>query len=272
LLPPDSWVSIDEEVDHAGALWYRIDKEGYVLASDVTGGAPSFYHGLVVEEPTAYPIGFVVAEGLNVRGRPGIASDNPPVAGLWRYDTFQVQESVQEAGVTWHRIGEGQYVHGDYVRVVYPVTRPSDIAPEEKWIAVDLAQQVLSAYEGDRMVFATLVSTGRPPFYTPTGLTRIWIKLRAGRMQGGQVEKGDYYYLQDVPWIMYFNRDVGLHGAYWHDRFGSPTSHGCVNLSPRDAKWLYEWTTPMLPTPNTFYVYGAADNPGAWVYVYASSS
>lgn len=90
-------------------------------------------------------------------------------------------------------------------------------------------------------------------------------------MEGGEVEKGDYYYLQDVPWIMYFNKDVGLHGAFWHDRFGYPSSHGCVNLSPKDAQWMFNWTTPQLPFPDTRYVYASRNNPGTWVYVYASS-
>ena len=90
-------------------------------------------------------------------------------------------------------------------------------------------------------------------------------------MQGGLVERGDYYALQDVPWIMYFNRDVGLHAAYWHDRFGYPSSHGCVNLSPPDAKWLFDWATPQLPFSHSRYVYASQYNPGTWVYVYASS-
>ena len=127
------------------------------------------------------------------------------------------------------------------------------------------------AYDGDRLVFATLVASGRPPWYTPMGLNRIWIKMQTGDMEGGLVERGDYYSLQDVPWIMYFSKDVGVHAAYWHDRFGYPSSHGCVNLSPLDAKWLFDWATPQLPFPDTRYVYASKNNPGTWVYVYASS-
>jgi hypothetical protein len=70
---------------------------------------------------------------------------------------------------------------------------------------------------------------------------------------------------------MYFNKDVGLHAAYWHDRFGYPSSHGCVNLSPLDARWLFDWTTPQLPFPDSSHVYASRNNPGTWVYVYASS-
>lgn len=271
LTPPDSWVSIDEEVEANGQLWYRIDDREYVLASDVLSSPPSLFQGTPVAEPPQHPIGYVIAPELNVRGRPGAAPDNVPVAQLRRYDTVDILESVNVDDGVWHKIADDRYVHGSFVRVIFPVQRPAEVAADEHWVAVDLAQQVLSAYEGDKMVYATLVSTGRPPFFTPKGLNRVWIKLQTGAMEGGEVEKGDYYYLQDVPWIMYFNKDVGLHGAFWHDRFGYPSSHGCVNLSPKDAQWLFDWTTPQLPFPDTDYVYASRNNPGTWVYVYASS-
>lgn len=271
LLPPDSWVSIDEEVEANGQLWYRIDDQEYVLASDVLSSPPSLFQGSPVEEQPQFAIGYVIAPELNVRPSPAAGPDNAPVGQLHRYDTVDILETVKVGDSLWHKIGDNQYVHGSYVRVIYPVARPAGVAADERWVAVDLAQQVLSAYEGDQMVYATLVSTGRPPFFTPKGLTRVWIKLQTAGMEGGDVEKGDYYYLQDVPWIMYFNKDVGLHGAFWHDRFGYPSSHGCVNLSPKDARWLFDWTTPQLPFPDTRYVYGSANNLGTWVYVYASS-
>lgn len=271
LLPPDSWVSIDETLEQNGQLWYRVDDQAYVLAKDVSVGSPSTFHGLELAEPPLQPIGFVVAQQLNVRARPGTAADNPPVDKVARYDAVNILDSANDEGGVWYQIGVDRYVHAAYVRVVYPVARPADVPADARWIAVDLAQQTLSAYEGDRMVFATLVSSGRPPFYTPSGLYKIWIKLQTGPMEGGEVEKGDYYYLQDVPWIMYFARDVGLHGAYWHDRFGTASSHGCVNLSPLDAKWLFDWATPLLPFPDTRYVYASKNNPGTWIHVYASS-
>ncbi len=271
LVPPDSWVSIDEDVESNGQLWYRIDDQEYVLASDVLVSPPSLFQGLPVEEQPQFALGYVIAPELNVRPGPGAGPDNAPVGQLHRYDRVDILETIKVEDSLWHKIGDDQYIHGSYVRVVYPVQRPAEVAADERWVAVDLAQQVLSAYEGDQMVYATLVSTGRPPFFTPKGLNRVWIKLQTAGMEGGSDEKGDYYYLQDVPWIMYFNKDVGLHGAFWHDRFGYPSSHGCVNLSPRDAQWLFDWTTPQLPFPDTRYVYASRNNPGTWVYVYASS-
>jgi hypothetical protein len=271
LTPPDTWVSINEEIEQDGQRWYRIADQAYVLASDVLPGTPSLFHGLVVTHTLPAPPAFVVTPGLNVRALPGVAPDNPPLATLARYDAVTVLDSQPASDAIWHQIGENRFVHGGHVRVVYPVPRPEGVPGDARWIAVDLAQQTLSAYEGDQMVFATLVSTGRPPYFTPKGLNRIWIKMQTGNMRGGQADQKEPYDLQDVPWIMYFNRDVGLHAAYWHDRFGYPSSRGCVNLSPKDAKWLFDWTTPQLPLSHSPYVYASQNNPGTWVYVYASS-
>lgn len=270
LVPPDSWVSIDEEVEEAGERWYRIDDRAYVRARDVLLAPPSAFHGAALSETLTLPVGFVAAPNLNVRGRPVATEDNPPMDTLARYTVVPILGREDTAdGAFWYRIGEDRYVHGYYVRQAAAVPRPEAVGPEERWIAVDLSQQTLVAYEGDQPVFATMVSSGLPRWQTPEGLTRIWIKLNTGRMRGGSMEEGDYYYLQDVPWTMYFNRDVGLHAAYWHDGFGTPRSHGCVNLSPLDAIWLFEWTTPLYPRPQNA-VYASANNPGTWVYVYKS--
>jgi hypothetical protein len=271
LLPPDSWVSIDEVVEQDGRQWYRVDEEAYVLADAVQIGTPSLFHGTAITQPLAYPLVYIATQGLNVRARPGAAADNPPVGTLNRYDMADYLGSQRASDALWHQIAENRWIHGAYARVVFPVQRPDGVPADARWIAVDLAQQTLSAYEGDQLAYVTLVSSGRPPWFTPKGLNRIWIKKQTGDMQGGIVERGDYYALQDVPWIMYFNKDVGLHAAYWHDRFGYPSSHGCVNLSPLDARWLFDWATPQLPFPDSSHVYASRNNPGTWVYVYASS-
>jgi hypothetical protein len=139
-----------------------------------------------------------------------------------------------------------------------------------KWILFWLVTvQTLAAYEGDRMVFATLVSTGLPWWQTPEGLYRIWTKVRVGDMSGKAPEGGYVYYLQDVTWTMYFDRSYGLHAAYWHDGFGQPRSRGCVNLSPPDARWLFGWATSLLLDEQE-NILSTAENPGTWVYVYST--
>ncbi|MDW8059549.1 MAG: L,D-transpeptidase [Thermomicrobium sp.] len=123
------------------------------------------------------------------------------------------------------------------------VRTPPPGAPvrEPKWIEVDLSDQVLRAWEFDRVVFASLVSTGLPQYPTPSGTFRVYRKLLFERMRGG-TPGIDYYDLPNVPHTMYFYLGYALHGAYWHNNFGHPMSHGCVNLPLDAAAWLYEWT------------------------------
>jgi lipoprotein-anchoring transpeptidase ErfK/SrfK len=105
----------------------------------------------------------------------------------------------------------------------------------ERWIDVDLSNQRLVAYEGDTPVYGVTVSTGLPGTPTVTGQYRIYVKYPA------QTMSGPGYYLPDVPYVMYFYLGYGIHGTYWHNNFGQPMSHGCVNTPTPDAQWLYNW-------------------------------
>jgi hypothetical protein len=130
---------------------------------------------------------------------------------------------------------------------------PPDLHPGERWIAVDVSTQTLVAYQGKRPWFATLVSTGRgaegSPEATPRGEYRIWVKLVSTDMTNLEdLDARNYYAIEDVPWVMFFEDGYGLHGAFWHRSFGNQRSHGCVNLSPRDAERLFHWAGPRLPS------------------------
>ena len=140
---------------------------------------------------------------------------------------------------------------------------PDGTGGDEKWFDIDRDEQVLVAYEGDKPVYATLVSTGRYHHETPTSIARIASKLEHAVMAS---DKESIYSVADVPWTMYYDRDFALHTSYWHDGFGSPRSHGCVNLAPRDALVLYRWSSPDVP-PGWTAVYGDADHPGSLVRV-----
>ena len=96
---------------------------------------------------------------------------------------------------------------------------------------------MLVAYEGNTPVRRVVVSTGLPGTPTVTGQYNIYVKYTA------QLMVGPGYYLPDVPWVMYFYEGYGLHGTYWHNNFGHPMSHGCVNLPTPEAKWLYDWAS-----------------------------
>lgn len=142
----------------------------------------------------------------------------------------------------------------------------------EKRIYVDLTHQTLYAYEGEKLILKTLISSGKW-FPTPEGDYTIWIKLRATRMTGGT--GGDYYDLPNVPYTMFFynkevekSRGFALHGAYWHNNFGHPMSHGCVNMRIVDAETIYHWADPKT-TSNT--TYATDDNPGTLITIFGKA-
>ncbi len=142
----------------------------------------------------------------------------------------------------------------------------------EKHIYVDLGTQTLRAYEGDKLFMETVISSGKWG-KTPTGEFKIWEKLRATKMSGGS--GADYYYLPNVPFVMFFSnnevaagRGFSLHGTYWHNNFGYPMSHGCVNMRIIDAEKLYNWVGPVAEGNVTL---STADNPGTVVTIYGQA-
>jgi lipoprotein-anchoring transpeptidase ErfK/SrfK len=168
---------------------------------------------------------------------------------------------------------DGYWVRDVDVTTPKPGPPPSDLAPGEKWIDVNLSTQTLEAFEGDKPVYATLVSTGRHDDHDPAkdhrtqmGSFRIREKHVSATMDDDSASDGPYS-IEDVPWIMYFNKSYALHGAFWHSSFGHERSHGCVNINPHDAKELFGWAGPVLPTG--WHGVRATDaNPGTRVIVH----
>jgi hypothetical protein len=155
---------------------------------------------------------------------------------------------AREGGGSWYRTRDDHGIVALQVSRVSRVTqRPEGVGPNERWIHVSLRNQFAALYEGDRMVFVTLVSSGDDEHPTPSGTYRVESKFVSATMDDENNMSGPYF-IQDVPWVIYFQGGYALHAAFWHDRFGLRTSHGCVNLSPRDARRFFEFVqTPALP-------------------------
>ncbi|MCL5784173.1 MAG: L,D-transpeptidase [Patescibacteria group bacterium] len=119
----------------------------------------------------------------------------------------------------------------------------------QKRIEVDLTNQRLYAFENGNQIYNFPISSGKPWWPTPTGTYRPWIKLRYDEMIGGNRALGTYYDLPNVPYVVYFYRGYAIHGTYWHNNFGHPMSHGCVNMRTADMAKLYYWidySTPIV--------------------------
>ena len=137
---------------------------------------------------------------------------------------------------------------------------------EEKWIEVSLVEQKVRAWEGNRQVMEFPISSGKwVP--TPTGTFNIWYKTRNQSMIGGSQVLGTYYNLPNVPHNMFFYQGFAIHGAYWHNNFGQPMSHGCVNSPLANAAQIFEWAGPVVPAGQNV-ARASADNPGTRVYIH----
>ena len=173
---------------------------------------------------------------------------------------------------TYWETAEGWWMRAMDGTVTNPGPPPKNLAPGERWIDVNLGLESLVAFEGDKPVFATIVSTGRhnddpaQDHHTRPGDFRVREKHISATMDNDTATDGPYS-IEDVPWIMYFDGSTALHGAFWHSRFGHERSHGCVNMTPHDAHELFGWVGPKLP--DGWHGVRATDgNPGTRVIVH----
>ncbi len=246
-------VSIYEAQTVAGAIWYRIGAGQWVISTWVklVEGSLRTLAATAPATPAQLPVGWVVSDRREVRGRPGATADNPPIGTVVQHQALAILEERAVGGAVWYRIGDGQWVEATGIGVARAKPRPASIGGAERWVGVSLARQTAVAYEGDRPVFAALIASGLPGTPTVQGIFRTWLRLETGKMSGPG------YYLEDVTWTCYFYSGYSLHTAYWHDKFGSPRSHGCVNMSPYDAWWVFQWSAPQGAHSPTVYVYWA---------------
>ena len=147
----------------------------------------------------------------------------------------------------------------------------------EKRIEVDLTHQKVYAFEGQTRVYDFLISSGKWG-RTPTGEFRIWTKVRSQTMKGGNKDLGTYYYLPNVPWVMFFYngavtemRGFSFHGTYWHSNFGHPMSHGCINMKSDEARLLYDWATPIVTDAKAWSTLATKENTGTKVLIYGDA-
>ncbi len=253
-LEPGFGVAIVQERTERGER-YGLTRTGYWIAMrELAAARSSAFHGEQLTGPAGpLDLAWVLPDKASVYGAPRAMTK---VTGVRiRHELLHVTRvesgfaRVSPAGEpeAWVRLA-------DLVRpgLASPPAEVGGPAARERWIDVELASQTLVAYEGTRPVFATLVSTGKGPprseTATPPGVHRVWVKLLASKMDNLEREDLERHYsLDDVPYVQFFDRAIALHGAFWHQDFGHVHSHGCVNLAPLDAEWLFGFTGPHLP-------------------------
>ncbi|NDJ76642.1 MAG: L,D-transpeptidase [Chloroflexi bacterium] len=217
--------------------WVEINAGEWANSAYLEAVLPSMFTGVLIQAEPARAFGWFLRT-MYTSERPGGPAIFRPENHVQRYQVTYVYASTTVDDVDWYLVGPGQWIEQWYVGLAQRTVRPLEASG--RWLAVDLYEQTLVAYENDTMVFATLVSSGLPGTSTAEGTFQVWGQRLNGPMTGAE-GRSDYYRLENVPYALYFDGDTSLHGTYWHDGFGYRRSHGCVNLSITDAHWLYTW-------------------------------
>ena len=250
----------------SGGVSYVEVKGGRLVPKASVGwmGQGSEWHGVRVEDASPGPL-VAWAHNDKVRVRSDKTSDAEVIATLVKRDRVELHEIDGD----WRKIrvpaGEDGnapfgWAREEDLNEVIIREPPADVitdfrlesAGNDQWVDVDVGEQVLVAYRGGDPVFATMISSGRGS-PTPLGNYPVWAKVASMDM-GNQDYEDRPYLVQGVPWVVLFQGHNALHGAYWHNRFGNRKSHGCVNLAPLDAKFVFDWVAPTLPYGWTGYL------------------
>ncbi len=272
------YLSLDKRVSFYSGRFWRTTTGFFAPAEHVVVHEPKTeFEGVHVgdaDEKRKLPVGFIL--GLHARQFRFVEGEPKPRRGDHE-DRFSVVGLTGEKKLfeehAYYETLDGWWTRDVDGTMTRPGPPPSDLLPGEKWIDVNLSTQSLVAYEGDKPVYATLVSSGRHDDKDPTkdhrtkmGSFRIREKHISATMDDDSASDGPYS-IQDVPWIMYFNGSYALHGAFWHSAFGHERSHGCVNMTPHDAKEIFAWAGPTLPQ-GWHGVRATRENPGTRVIVH----
>jgi hypothetical protein len=247
------YVSYTDRYDVEGKVVYQIGPGEFIRGDHVSRISTPTYRGLLFSATPVNAFGWIMTT-VNSYVNPGY--DQPMTNNIYyRYQVVQIYDTVRAGDFDWYMIGPGEWIEQRQIAVVDPyIEKPAEIQGD-RWISVNLYEQTIAAFENDELVFASLVSSGLRGWWTRPGIFQVYKKYTADGMQGAfEADHSDFYYLEDVPWVLYYDEDRALHGAYWHNNFGWQQSHGCVNLSPADANWLFDWAEE-----------------GTWVYVWDPS-
>jgi len=257
------YVSYTNRVDQGG-VYYFIQNGVWIPGKGARVSEISNFQGLVFSATPSNSFGWAF-EQIPVMSLPGY-NEGKTGKEIHPFEIVTIYDSQIVGDEEWYLVGPGQWLEGRKVARVFISTTPPQGVTTNRWIDVDLAEQTLAVYENGQLIFATVIASGSEPFWTRPGLFQIFQKKETETMRNNDL--ADFYYLENVPWTMYFDGARALHGAYWRTRFGYAQSHGCINLSIGDSHWLFNWAvekdwvyihdrTGKTPTDPALYTEGA---------------
>jgi lipoprotein-anchoring transpeptidase ErfK/SrfK len=268
-----TYISYTEEAVVDGKRFYMVGPNQWMTANDVVRiGAVPLFQGITFKQTPRQAFGWILTY-LNPTGpvetkrTPGTEKQDYTGHFLNNQTVVIVYAEEKVGEAAWYMVGPDEWVPQNVVARVIPNSTPPQGVQGNRWIEVNLFEQTIAVYDQSQLVFATLIASGLDPFWTRPGLFQIYDKLETTPMRGSfEADRSDAYYLEDVPWTMYFDEARALHGAYWRANLGFPQSHGCVNLTVGDSRWLFDWANigdyvyvwdPSGVTPSDPGAYGA---------------
>ncbi len=267
LLQPGFYVSLDESAAVTELDFVRTVRGDFLRLPTQDRVRASAWQGSLLPERPQGPLALVSQPNATSFQRNVLTGELTPAEPLRPLDAVELgDEVIVRKGKRFLVTLDGRIVADSALRLLPLPNRPQLVPSRARWIEVNLEQQTLVAYEGERPVYATLVSSGKAGYETPVGVYRIQSKHVSTTMDGEAFGDEEAYSIEDVPWVMYFSGSIALHAAFWHEKFGRPRSHGCVNLAPLDARWLFEWAGPRLPA-GFHGILSTAERPGTFVVV-----
>jgi len=242
------YISYIDEQNIDGKKLYMLDQGAWMRGADISrlGVTPRF-QGLLFDSTPTTDFGWVLTffspnPQVETKRTPGYQGGDYTGHLLDLYDVVQVFAQEVVEGEVWYMIAPDEWLPKKQVaRVIVDSTSPEGV-PVDRWIEVNLFDQTLSVYEDGQLQFATVIASGVEPLWTQPGVFQIYEKHNKTPMTGSfEADNSDAYYLEDVPWTMYYDQARALHGAYWRTKMGFEQSHGCINMTPGDAHWLFDW-------------------------------
>lgn len=242
-----SYISYTDESVIDGKRFYMVQSGGWMTANDVSRVSPPTFQGLEFSSTPGKPFGWVLTYlsqtgYAQTKRTPGRTVEDYTEHYLTNHEIVWVYDVQEVDGEEWYKVGPEEWIHQNLIARVVPDTTPPEGMTGNRWIEINLHEQTMAVYENYELVFASLIASGLDPFWTRPGLFQIYEKYEKTPMYGSfEADRSDAYYLEDVPWTLYFDEARAIHGAYWRANLGFPQSHGCVNMSVGDSHWIYDW-------------------------------
>jgi hypothetical protein len=264
LVVPITNTTVSEDEAAYNRVWYELEEGGYAYSGGIQPVRT------ILNQPQSIPTRGALGE-ISVPYTDAYREPDLSAEFIYRlyYETVHWVASAVDGpdGSVWYRLLDDKfeqyyYVPAKHVRLV-PAEELTPLSPgvpsEHKRVEVRLGEQLLLAYENGRAVFATRVSTGgrrlSGTYTTPVGNFITNHKRPTRHMANGDIASNGFDF-PGVPWVLYITESgISFHGTYWHNDYGIPHSHGCINMTPQAAKWLYRWTMPTVP-PDKYLIYG----------------